>query len=327
MQYLNFSRTFLLACVLVPACGDNGGDSSTGSTTNTTPGMMTTDPTGTSTVDPTGTNTTDPTTEPTTTPTTEPTTTPTTDPTTDPTGDPTAGDGTFCQEQCAVDGDCTVMGFDAGLKCTDGRCAGSGCADDNACIQQSSGWNMDCMDQAGCPAGACIDVGGGVGKCAVVPSEFVMCGALLQQEVMYPPIEGGADIVVCANTDFKCTDGACTNPCESDAECVVAGLTQCDAGTGACRCADDAGCMAANPATPRCTESGSCGCATDDNCAATPNTPTCGPQGFCGCATDANCEAAGTGDRCFNGGCGCSDATACPAVTAYDGTMFVCESF
>jgi hypothetical protein len=326
MQYLNFSRTFLLACLLAPACGDNGGDSSTdGTTTAATPGTST-DPTPGTSTDPTSGTSTDPTpgtTEPT-------TTTPTTEPTTaDPTGDPTGADGTFCQEQCAADDDCKSMGMDIGLKCTDGRCAGGGCADDNACIQQFSGWIMDCAAQADCPGQACIDIGGGVGKCAIIPNEMAMltCATFMLKDAMYPPIEGGADILVCANTDYQCKDGACINPCESDMECtLVPGLSQCDMGTGTCRCADDAGCMGANPMTPKCTEAGFCGCATDANCV-DPNAPTCTPDGFCGCSTDDNCTAAMTGDKCFNGSCGCSDATACPATTIFDNTMFVCESF
>jgi len=183
-----------------------------------------------------------------------------------------------------------------------------------------------CTDQAGCPGQVCIDVGG-EGRCATAPSDVVPCSLLMQDEAMYPPIEGGAPITVCAQLDYKCTDGQCTNPCESDSECVVPGYTQCNLDTGACGCADDAGCMAVNPNTPKCTDAGFCGCAEDANCAGTPNTPVCTDSGFCGCSEDANCVAAMTGDTCYNGSCGCSDTTACPATTTFGGTMFVCEGF
>lgn len=330
MQHLTFTRSLLFACLLVPACGDDKGDDS-GSTSMTSAATPATPGTSdTTTTNPT--NATDATSEPTTTPTTDgPTSNPTsetaTDATTDPTGAPT---GTFCQEECTADEDCKLMGADLNFKCNaDGRCD-SKCADDNACVKLYSGWITPCTDQTGCPGQACVDIGGGEGKCASVPNEMAMltCADFMLGEVMLPLIEGGPPVTVCANTDYTCNaDGVCTNPCESDQECLVAPLTQCDMGTGACRCADDAGCMAANPNTPKCTDAGYCGCADDTNCAATPNTPVCTANGFCGCAEDANCTAAMTGDKCFEGACGCSDSTACPAKTSFDGTKFVCEGF
>jgi hypothetical protein len=337
MKLLTFPRSLLFACFLLPACGDDKGDD-TGSTTAATPATPAADPTVDSmdptvdsmgTVDP-STDSTDPSTDPTADPTGDPSTDPSstpTDPSTDPTADPTGDDGTFCQEECAADGDCTLGGTDIGFKCVDGRCAG-GCADDNACIQMFSGWVTDCVDQAGCPGQACIDIGGGVGKCATAPSDFLMCDAIMQDEVMLPPIEGGAEIAVCANTDFTCSDGQCVNPCEADADCMLfGGQTTCDTGTGQCVCGDDAACAAFNPDTPTCTAAGFCGCADDSNCTADANAPTCNGNNFCGCMTDDNCVAAGTGDKCFDGSCGCSAAGACMGTKAFDGTAFVCEGF
>ena len=330
MQHLTIPRVLLFACALLPACGDDKGDSDSSTnatmTSNATPGTATD---GSATDG----SATDVGTESSPTTTNGPTTTPTgTDPTvtatgsgTDPTTDPTAGDGMFCQEQCAADGDCALKGTDIVYKCTDGRCVG-GCADDIACVELFSQWIMDCASQGECPEQVCIDIGGGVGKCATEPSDFVMCETFMQEEVMFPPIEGGEPLTVCANTSYECKDGNCINPCESDQECtLIPGQSQCNLDTGACTCADDAGCMAANPMTPKCTDAGFCGCAEDANCAGSPNTPVCTDSGFCGCAEDANCTAAMTGDTCYNGSCGCSDASACPAVTTFDGTMYVCE--
>lgn len=324
MHTLHF-RKLTLCCALMftAACGDDKNTDTDTDTTASTPATTTaTDPTAgmtDPTADPTD-GTADPTADPTATPTTS-----ATDTTMDPTSDPTAGDGQFCQEQCVADADCTIMGADIGFTCKDGRCAG-GCTDDAACVQQFSGWLVDCTEQAGCLNQVCIDIGGGVGKCATAPSMFVTCEQLSQDEVTFPPIEGGDDLIVCANTDYQCKQGQCQLACTSDAECTIPGLSKCDLDSGTCQCADDADCSA-NPDAPKCTEAGFCGCATDANCTANPNTPTCMANGFCGCATDDNCVASMTGDKCNNGACGCTDATACPAAGAFDGTTQVCESF
>jgi len=310
-------RKLSLVCALVfaAACGDDKGGETEASTSATTSGTATTG--GATMTDPTaGTTTDDPTTM-SSTPTTmssEPTTmsseptTPTTMTTmsTDPTEDPTAGGGgQFCQESCQSDADCTSMGVDIGFSCVDNRCQGSsgGCADDNACRATFSGWATTCATQAECPGQACINIGGGAGRCATVPSDFLMCETIMQEEIMMPAIEGGMDIAVCANTDYVCKDEVCTNPCEDNLSCAMAaGHPQCNVGTGTCECTSDADCM----------NSGVMGYAKCND-------------GVCGCGTDADCAGATNADVCTKDGyCGCSNADVC-TTKVFDGTMTVCE--
>ncbi len=267
--------SLLSTLVLAAACGDDKGDTDGGSGTAGT-----------------GTAGTD---------------SPTTTPTSDPTADPTAGlDGKFCQEQCTVTDDCKVNGVDTGLTCTAGRCGGgaTGCEDNNDCQVLFSGWITTCATQAECPGQACVDIGGGAGRCAAVPSDFLTCEMLMQTEIMMPPIEGGADVTVCANTDYTCKDGACQNPCEANTDCaLLPGYPQCNVGTGNCECTSDDDCKATmSPAASVCTD------------------------GVCGCGTDEDCAGAANADVCNSGFCGCSDASVC-TTKGFDGTMSVCEGF
>jgi len=312
MHTLSF-RNLSLACALVftSACGDDKGttDDSTGTTTATTPATTTATTPATATATATETGGATMTEASVGTTSDEQTTTPTTGMTSDPTEDPTSGpSGSFCQEQCTADEDCTFMGMPSGLTCKEGRCAGdapSGCADDNACRATFSGWVTTCATQAECPGQACVDIGGGAGRCATVPSEFVMCETFMQKEIQIPAIEGGMDLTVCANTDFVCEDMACRNPCEDNLSCAMAaGHPQCNAGTGNCECTSDDDCK----------NSGVAGFATCKD-------------GTCGCGVDADCEGAPNADVCTKDGfCGCSDASAC-TTKAFDGTVSVCEGF
>ncbi len=309
MHSLTF-RNLSLVCALVftSACGDDKGttDDSTGATTAATPATTTANATETSGATATeasaGTTSEEQTTSPT-------TTDPTTGMTSDPTEDPTAGGGgNYCQEACTADGDCTFMGMPAGLTCKEGRCASdlaSGCADDNACRVTFSGWVTTCATQAECPGQACIDIGGGAGRCATVPSDFVMCETFMQKEIMLPAIEGGMDITVCANTDYVCEDMVCTNPCEDNLSCAMAaGHPQCNVGTGDCECTSDDDCKNSGVMGYAVCKQGTCGCGVDADCAGVPNADVCTKDGFCGC----------------------SDASVC-TTKSFDGTMSVCEGF
>ena len=318
MHTLSF-RNISLACALAftTACGDDKGttDGSTGTATATTPGTTTATATETggamTEVSGGGTTSDEQTTSPTTNNPTMASVTnasePTTGMTTDPTEDPTSGpSGSFCQEKCTADMDCNFMGMPSSLTCKDGRCAGdapSGCADDNACRTTFSGWVTTCATQAECPGQACIDIGGGAGRCATVPSDFLMCETFMQKEIMLPAIEGGMDILVCANTDYVCEDMVCTNPCEDNLSCAnFPGHPQCDVGTGDCECTSDDDCKNSDVAGYAVCKEGRCGCGVDADCAGAPNADVCTKDGFCGC----------------------SDASAC-TMKSFDGTMFVCE--
>ena len=317
MHTLSF-RNLSLVCALVftAACGDdkNTTDESTGSTPATTTATVTEASGATMTEASAGTTSDEQSTSPTTNPTTNPTiatmtnaSEPTTGTTTDPTEDPTSGpSGSFCQEQCTADMDCTVVGMPSSLTCKDSRCTGDapdGCADDNACRATFSGWMTTCATQAECPGQACIDIGGGAGRCALVPNDFVMCATFMFKEIQMPVIEGGMEVTVCANTDYVCEDMVCTNPCEDNLSCaMVSGHPQCDAGTGDCVCTSDDDCKNSD----------------------VPGFAVC-KDGRCGCGVDADCMGAFNADVCTKDGfCGCSDASVC-TMKAFDGTMSVCE--
>ena len=175
------------------------------------------------------------------------------------------GDGPSaqCTEECTADGDCSVGGNDVGFTCQDGRC--KQCMQDSECLVKSSGWVTDCTDNAGCPNQACIDIGGGAGKCAITPSDALKCDSFSMKELMMPALDGSGDVTVCGNPDTKCTRGLClatstTNakcpdtPCPANSECV----------DGTCRCSNDDACMGFG----KCQASGVCGCADVADCTA-----------------------------------------------------------
>jgi hypothetical protein len=104
----------------------------------------------------------------------------------------TTGDaGQFCQETCAGDADCMINGVDMGYTCQDNRCVNDAfkCSSDAQCNATVSEWFLDCAAQADCMMGSkCVDVGGGVGKCAIEPNDFVMCATLMMEEIIIDTI-------------------------------------------------------------------------------------------------------------------------------------------
>jgi hypothetical protein len=117
-----------------------------------------------------------------------------------------------------------------------------------------------------------------------------MCEVLMQSEITMPAIEGDKDIVVCANTDYVCNDGACEDPCEDDLGCALfPGHPSCEVATGTCECTTDLQCQTAGvPGWTRC-NAGACGCASDADCIATVNADICTDSGYCGCSSASVC--------------------------------------
>lgn len=220
------------------------------------------------------------------------------------------GGGTFCQEACSGDPDCLIGGQDAGYSCQGGRCLGesSGCTTDPECLALFAGWTIDCTNGGGECDGmgqVCIDIGGGVGKCAVPPPGGMTCADLSMAALQMPAIDGSGDLTVCVAAgieDAECREGVCFNPCAADADCQY------------------------YPGTPTCdTNTGVCICTQDPDCAGVANVSVCDTDtGRCICAGDADCTGANV-DTCYDGICGCSVVDVCTADRSFDGTSWVCE--
>ena len=277
-----FSTALVLVCL---GCGGKGGSDDATTATQTDTGATST-PETTSTATSTSTPTT------------------TAAPTTDGTTEPTTGGadkGLFCEETCKVDTDCQIEGDKFFHECKDGVCVPTGCVTAADCVVSETYWNKECAAQADCTDATCIDIGGGAGRCAQTPADLMNCADFGYEEAMYPPIEGGEPVVVCAELDYECRNGACFNPCETDDDCFLILMPQCDKATGRCVCTSDADC-----------ESGFL-----------LGVSVC-LDGRCGCASDADCGGVDL-DRCYEGTCGCSSTAACPPDKAFDGTTIVCQ--
>lgn len=207
----------------------------------------------------------------------------------------------LCVEECAEDADCAD-----GFTCQNDRCLPAapvaGCAEDSECTALFSGWITMCAAQADCPGQVCVAFGEG-GVCANAPSEFVMCAAFGQAESEQALFPEGDAVTVCAQTRARCNDSGetayCETFCAEDAHCAAADYPVCDVDSGRCVC-------------------------TADSCAF--NASVCGDDGICRCAADEDCTEGNT-DTCYDGVCGCSEATICPEDTFNPGTQWVCEGF
>ena len=209
--------------------------------------------------------------------------------------DPTTGepDGLQrCTPRCDSDADCEVDGKSIGFVCVAGVCDVPPCSDDAGCRARLSGWTTPCSAPRDCDApNTCIDLGAGVGACALVPSRGLTCADLGLDELEVPAISGGT-IVVCGDADAACADQACVSACHADSDCAPAqGTPFCDVATGACECASDRDCLLTG-------EPGLVACL----------------AGRCGCAVDADCVGGTNVDVCRDGACGCSSTRVCSST-------------
>lgn len=225
----------------------------------------------------------------------------------DPTGSPS--DVSVCIESCKSDDDCTVNGGYYGYHCSAGHCVGGltlTCAGtkDNECDIIASGWYRPCTSPTECPDGTCIDIGGGVGRCAVVPRPDTGCSDFASNNEVQMPAIGGGEVTVCAALGYSCIDHHCQHRCDSDTDCEKwPGRPHCNTQLGRCECTGDADCADFAAA-------GFTVCKTT----------------FCGCASNDACITLGlNSDVCVDGVCGCSGSDVC-TQPYFDGTQIACAA-
>nr|MCH9684382.1 hypothetical protein [Deltaproteobacteria bacterium] len=148
--------------------------------------------------------------------------------------------GPSCGHECGSAADCTVDGNDVGQDCLGGRC-GVACADDNTCVAAASGWlAIPCMGDGECNGGTCVDIGGGMGGCALTPA-IGACAKVALQEIQWPSI-GGAMVTVCGQPNARCGDFDGTAACFIGCTAESCGEMPCGA-DGYCECAFDTQCV------------------------------------------------------------------------------------
>lgn len=214
----------------------------------------------------------------------------------------TGGGGALrCEPQCGGDADCLYMGGDIGFRCIDSVCVFPACMGDEACVAELSGWAVVCTGPGDCAAAqACVDIGGGAGRCANNADAFA-CTDFGLAAISRPTL-GGGSAMVCGNPDAICSEGECVDPCKTDEECApVMGHPKCEVGSGACVCASDLDCLTSQ----------------------VPGFVTC-IEGRCGCRKDIDCEGGSNVDTCYAGVCGCSSDATCTAKI-FDGAVLTCK--
>ena len=222
--------------------------------------------------------------------------------------DPTGGGLMFCHEICEVDDDCLIDGADQGLYCEDSFCQGESqgsCSDDQECRDLFSGWSAGeaCAAQDECaPTQGCMNLNG-EGHCVYIPTEFLQCETINQEEVEVQAIEGGV-MIACGNTSALCTeDKYCLDGCKSNSDCI-------------------------SPAYPVCNmQTKLCECGVDSDCANQPGASVC-DAGVCRCGNDSDCAELDYADVCVDGACGCSEQSVCrDYMQVFDGTEVACKPF
>ena len=200
---------------------------------------------------------------------------------------------TFCQTECADDGDCTA-GFvcDAQTNTCVFRptCVDDGVDEGDDCLTTLSGWAFSaCTADGDCYGGLglCVDLDGAGpgtdGGCALDPSSATGACTAPFAEVGAVGIAGGS-ITVCGNPNGVCVSGICT---------TAEPVTDCNDNASLC------------PAGWVCNANGTCSCDGDNDCTNINAGFVC-LQGRCQCDGNDDCASATTGDACIQGACGCS---------------------
>ena len=146
-----------------------------------------------------------------------------------------------CAPLCDGEAACEV-----GARCIAGRCVRPADRDRCAIDLECGVVRTFCASAADCAEGeACVDPGGGDGRCALVPDPGVACATFGALELELAAIgAAGETLRVCVEAGARCAGGACVEPCATDAECTTPGAPRCDGVAGECGCSSDADCVA-----------------------------------------------------------------------------------
>ena len=158
-----------------------------------------------------------------------------------------AGGALACAPICDEDAECGP-----GTRCIAGRCVGWALRDRCTVDLECGSARTICARDEDCAEGeACVDPGGGVGRCAWVTDSGLACDRF-GEELELPRVSGGAPARVCLDRSATCRGGSCSDECATDAECTRVGAPHCDALIGECVCRTDADCV--GPSAARCVE-------------------------------------------------------------------------
>lgn len=153
------------------------------------------------------------------------------------------GGALACAPICDADAECGP-----GTRCVAGRCVGWALRDRCTVDLECGSARTICGRDEDCAEGeACVDPGGGIGRCAWMPDLGIACDRF-GEELELPRISG-EPARVCLDRSATCRGGSCSDECASDAECTRVGAPHCDALIGECVCRVDADCVGPSAAT------------------------------------------------------------------------------
>ena len=145
-----------------------------------------------------------------------------------------------CQEECAVDADCEVLGVN--FTCDNARCVSDTTADIDMCVsdaqcQLSNNFVDFCEFDVDCGIGlVCVQTD--AGNSNVCTFEALPAGGCLVGEEILARDVLGNPITVCGSPTSICNSGFCSVPCQTDADCSLGAFPDCNTQTGQCNCND-----------------------------------------------------------------------------------------